>query len=61
MDQTLLDVGDVKDVEVGDEVVLIGKQGDSEVSVETIAKLAGTIPYEILANITDRVPRIYKQ
>lgn len=60
MDQTLLDVGGIKDVSVGDEVVLIGRQGDSEISIERIAKLAGTIPYEILSAITDRVPRVYK-
>ena len=60
MDQTLLDVGNVKNVNIGDEVVLIGKQGTSEVPIERIAKLAGTIPYEILAAITDRVPRVYK-
>jgi alanine racemase len=60
MDQTLLDVGHVKDVRVGDEVVLIGKQGPAEIHIEKIAKLAGTIPYEILSAITDRVPRIYK-
>ncbi|MFH1552791.1 MAG: alanine racemase [Candidatus Omnitrophota bacterium] len=60
MDQTLLDVGHIKDVGVGDEVVLIGKQGQSEVLIEKIAKLAGTIPYEILSAITDRVPRVYK-
>ncbi len=60
MDQTLLDVGHVKDVMVGDEVVLIGRQGRSEILIEKIAKLAGTIPYEILSAITDRVPRVYK-
>ncbi|MFH1665773.1 MAG: alanine racemase [Candidatus Omnitrophota bacterium] len=59
MDQTLLDVGHIPDVKVGDEVVLIGKQGDAEIPIEKIAKLAGTIPYEILSAITDRVPRIY--
>ena len=60
MDQTLLDVGKIKDAKIGDEVVLIGKQGKSEISIEKIAKLAGTIPYEILSAITDRVPRVYK-
>jgi alanine racemase len=60
MDQTLLDVGHVKDARVGDEVVLIGRQGEAEILIEKIAKLAGTIPYEILSAITDRVPRIYK-
>ncbi|MCK4852568.1 MAG: alanine racemase, partial [Candidatus Omnitrophica bacterium] len=59
MDQTLLDVGRVRDVKVGDEVVLIGEQGDAALPVEKIARLARTIPYEIVAGITDRVPRIY--
>ena len=60
MDQTLVDVGHVKGVKVGDEVVLIGRQGEADIPIEKIAKLAGTIPYEILSSITDRVPRIYK-
>ncbi|MFH1878837.1 MAG: alanine racemase [Candidatus Omnitrophota bacterium] len=60
MDQTLLDVGHIPGVKVGDEVVLIGRQEQSEIPIEKIAKLAGTIPYEILSQITDRVPRIYK-
>jgi len=59
MDQTLLNVGHIKDVKIGDEVVLIGKQGTSEISAEKVAKLAGTIPYEIVAGITNRVPRVY--
>lgn len=60
MDQTLIDVGHVKDAKVGDEVVLIGRQGNSEIPVEKIAKLAGTIPYEIIVGIMDRVPRVYR-
>ncbi|MEA3490088.1 MAG: alanine racemase [Candidatus Omnitrophota bacterium] len=60
MDQTLLDVGHVRDVRVGDEVVLIGQQAEAAILIEKIAKLAGTIPYEILSAITERVPRIYK-
>ena len=60
MDQTLLDVGHLGDVRVGDEVVLIGRQAQAEILIEKIAKLSGTIPYEILSAITDRVPRIYK-
>ncbi|MDD4956450.1 MAG: alanine racemase [Candidatus Omnitrophica bacterium] len=59
MDQTMLDVGDIGGVQVGDEVVLIGRQGFSEIPIEKIAKHSGTIPYEILASVTDRVPRIY--
>lgn len=44
----------------GDEVILLGKDESEEISVEYLAKLAGTIPYEILTNINTRVPRIYK-
>ncbi len=60
MDQTLLDVGNIKGVRVGDEVVLVGRQGEAEILIEKIAKLAGTIPYEILSSVTDRVPRVYR-
>lgn len=46
---------------VGDEVVLIGKQGNEEISVDEIAEKAGTIPYEILTQIGKRVQRTYKE
>jgi alanine racemase len=44
----------------GDEVVLIGEQDGARVTVEELAEWAGTIPYEILTAINDRVPRIYE-
>ena len=44
----------------GDEVVLIGEQGEARVTVEELAEWAGTIPYEILTAINARVPRIYE-
>jgi alanine racemase len=44
----------------GDEVVLIGEQGDARVTVEELAEWAGTIPYEILTAINGRVPRVYE-
>jgi len=59
MDQTMLDVGEVEDVKVGDEVVLVGDQGVASIPVEKVAKLARTIPYEIVVGIMERVPRIY--
>jgi alanine racemase len=43
----------------GDEVVLIGADGDAVVTCEDLAERAGTIPYEILTNINTRVPRVY--
>jgi alanine racemase len=60
MDQTMIDVGHIKDVKVGDEVVLIGKQGKDEIRAEKLARLAGTIAYETVCSISNRVPRIYK-
>lgn len=60
MDQTMVDVGHIEGVTLGDEVVLIGRQSDSEIKCEELARIAGTIPYEIVCSITNRVPRIYK-
>jgi len=60
MDQTMIDVGHIEGVSLGDEVVLIGKQGKGEIRCEELSRLAGTIPYEIVCSISNRVPRIYK-
>ena len=54
MDQTVVDVTDIDDVKIGDEVLLFGK----ELPVEEIAELSGTINYEIITNISPRVPRV---
>lgn len=43
----------------GDEVILIGSDGQNKITVEELANWANTIPYEILTNINTRVPRIY--
>ena len=59
MDQTMINVGHIKNVKIGDEVVLIGKQKNEEIKVERLARLAGTIPYDIVTGITSRVPRTY--
>lgn len=59
MDQCFVDVTNIKDVSVGDEVVLYGSQGQETITVESIAKQANTIPYEIVCNVSKRVPRIY--
>ena len=60
MDQTMIDLGpgDPK-VAVGDEVVLLGRQGGEQITVEELAGLMGTITYELMCLITARVPRIY--
>jgi alanine racemase len=59
MDQLIVDVGD-HEVEVGDEVVLIGRQGDELVRAEDWADRLGTIGYEIVCGISARVPRVHR-
>jgi len=59
MDLTLLDVGEVPDVAVGDQVVILGRQGDAVLSADEMAATLGTINYEVVSTITSRVPRIY--
>jgi alanine racemase len=59
MDMCMVDVTDVPDVAEGDEVVIIGRQGEVEITAEEVAELCGTISYEILCGISARVPRLY--
>lgn len=59
MDQTMIDLGPDATAEVGDEVVLIGRSGDEEITVAEIAALMGTISYEVTCLITGRVHRHY--
>lgn len=59
MDMTMIDVTNVADVGVGDEAVLIGRQGEEEVTARDIAALTGTIPYETVCSISSRVPRVF--
>ena len=58
MDQIMVDVGQ-NDVFVGDEVVLIGPQGEQEISVGELAAQAGSYSYEMLTATNMRVPRVY--
>ena len=66
MDLTIVDVTDLRGVELGDEVVLIGEQQDgaqgtghrAQITAYELADVEGTIPYEVLCNISARVPRV---
>jgi len=59
MDMTLVDVSALRgEVELGDEVVIIGAQGDEKVTVDELAETLNTINYEIVTGISHRVPRI---
>lgn len=59
MDLTTFDVSDLPEVAVGDEVVLLGAQGDARVSATEVAEAAGTLPYEVWCAVSRRVPRFY--
>lgn len=59
MDQTMLDVGHINGVRLGDEVILIGTSKDKILRVEEIASLCRTIPYEITCGISLRVKKIF--
>ena len=59
MDITVVGLETTDNIEIGDEVILIGKQGDEEITVDEIAEKTDTIPYEILTQIGKRVKRIY--
>ena len=60
MDMTMVDVTDIPAVQVGDEVMLIGRQGNDAIWADEIAEWTGTIPYEVLCGIGPRVPRVYE-
>ncbi len=59
MDQLTVDVTDIPGVKEGDEAVLIGRQGQEEITAEEMADILGTINYEIVVGISARVPRVY--
>ncbi|MBI2815331.1 MAG: alanine racemase [Acidobacteria bacterium] len=59
MDLTLLDITDLPEVTIGEEVILIGRKGESSLTAVDLAEACGTIPYEILCGISKRVPRRY--
>ena len=59
MDQCTVDLSGVPGAAEGDEVVLIGEQGSEEITADELARLVGTISYEVLCGLTRRVPRLY--
>jgi alanine racemase len=59
MDQTMVDVTDIADAVIGDEVVLLGKQGSDRITADDLAGHSGTIAYEVLCAVGTRVPRVW--
>ena len=60
MDFIMVDVTNIPRVSVGDEVILMGRQGREQITVEEIAEKINTISYEVFCLIGKRVPRVYK-
>ncbi|MGG7176854.1 alanine racemase [Clostridium paraputrificum] len=59
MDQCMVDVSHIKNVKVGDEVILLGKKGNLKFDADDIAEIMGTINYEVICMLKQRVPRVY--
>jgi alanine racemase len=59
MDHITIDLGERKDVQAGEEVVLLGKQGEEEISIYEWCQRLDTIPYEVTCGISGRVPRVF--
>ena len=59
MDMVMVDVTMIPGVAVGDEVVLIGQQGNERNTASDIADWTGTISYEVLCAISPQIPRLY--
>ena len=61
MDQMMVDVTDIPDVALNDRVVLVGRSGEEELTMEQMAAALDTINYEVVCGISRRVPRLYRR
>ena len=61
MDQMMVDVTDIPDVALNDRVVLVGRSGEEEITMEQMADALDTINYEVVCGISRRVPRLYRR
>lgn len=61
MDQFMVDVTEIPDVNVGDEVTLIGQDGDEEITMDELGALSGRFNYEFACDLGRRIPRIYEK
>jgi len=59
MDQMMISLGRDSDAQVGEEIVLYGRQGEEEISLDEIAHHLGTINYEVACMLNHRIPRVY--
>ena len=61
MDQFMVDVSEIENINIGDEVILFGSDGNNIITVESVASIIGTISYETVCVVGKRVPRVYIQ
>ncbi len=59
MDALMIDLADVPEAQMGDETVLLGMQGTDCITVQELARLSGTVTYDVLAGFRARLPRVY--
>ena len=59
MDQLMADVSGLEEVQTGDVVTLIGRDGQEEITADEVAGWEGTINYEVVCGLSKRVPRVY--
>ena len=61
MDQLMVDVSEIENINIGDEVILFGSDGNNMITVESVASEIGTINYETICVVGKRVPKVYIQ
>ena len=61
MDQFMVDISEIENINIGDEVILFGSDGNNIITVESVASIIGTISYETVCVVGKRVPRVYIQ
>jgi alanine racemase len=59
MDQAMVQLDEVPEAKPGDEVIIVGRQGEEQITAEEIANRWGTINYEVVCGVGSRVPRVY--
>ncbi len=59
MDQCMVDVTHIDNINIGDEVIIFGTDGNNTITVDSVAHLLGTINYEVVCSVARRVPRAY--
>ena len=59
MDLSLIDVTNVSGVEINDRVTLLGSNAELRITAEDLARIVGTLSYEVTCGVSERVPRVY--